>query len=54
MKNILSLALLSLALAGCKSIEVDRKEKSWTIDANKCVRCGFCVDHCPKKCLQMK
>ena len=28
MKNILSLALLSLALAGCKSIEVDRKGQS--------------------------
>lgn len=28
MKNTLSLALLSLALAGCKSIEVDRKGQS--------------------------
>ena len=28
MKNILSLALLSFALAGCKSIEVDRKGQS--------------------------
>jgi formate hydrogenlyase subunit 6/NADH:ubiquinone oxidoreductase subunit I len=34
-----------------KAIKVDRKEKTWILDNEKCVRCGHCVFVCPVKSL---
>lgn len=35
------------------AIQVDRVNKTWTIERMKCVQCSCCVDACPKKCLTM-
>ncbi|MDD1723821.1 MAG: 4Fe-4S binding protein [Methanospirillum sp.] len=33
------------------AIEVNKTERTWTINRFRCVICGCCVDYCPKKCL---
>lgn len=35
------------------AIEVDRANKTWTLDEEKCIACGTCADACPKKCIIM-
>jgi len=35
------------------AIEVDRPNKSWTINREDCTKCGACIAKCPKKCLYM-
>jgi ech hydrogenase subunit F len=35
------------------AIKVNRAESTWTIDRLKCIACAYCVDFCPKKCLEM-
>ena len=35
------------------AITVDRANKEWELDTEKCVQCGICVSKCPKKCLTM-
>src|ERR1035437_9448527 len=35
------------------ALEVDRKEKTWTIDRLRCINCGACVEGCPKKSLEL-
>jgi formate hydrogenlyase subunit 6/NADH:ubiquinone oxidoreductase subunit I len=36
-----------------KAITVNRKEKEWQWDSDKCVRCGHCVAACPAKSLKL-
>lgn len=36
-----------------EALEVNRAEKTWTLDEDKCVGCGTCADACPKKCIIM-
>lgn len=40
---------------GCpgSALEIDRKNRTWTIDPAACVQCGICVENCPKQCLSM-
>lgn len=33
------------------AIEVNRAEKTWTLDEEKCIGCGTCADTCPKNCI---
>jgi len=33
------------------ALEVDRANKTWTLDEDKCVACGACAEACPKKCI---
>ncbi len=33
------------------AITVDRANKTWEVDEEKCVKCGICIDKCPKKSL---
>ena len=33
------------------ALEVNRAEKTWTLDEDKCVGCGTCAEACPKKCI---
>ncbi|MBU5451260.1 4Fe-4S dicluster domain-containing protein [Acetivibrio sp. MSJd-27] len=35
------------------AIQVDRNEKTWTIQRFSCIQCSSCADNCPKKCLKM-
>jgi len=35
------------------AIQVNRGEKSWSIQRFSCIQCGYCVESCPKKCLSM-
>lgn len=37
----------------CGAIQVDRKEKTWTINRFDCVQCGYCVTVCPPKALSI-
>ena len=37
-----------------EAIRVDRKEKIWELDEEKCVECGICAGACPKKAIEMK
>jgi formate hydrogenlyase subunit 6/NADH:ubiquinone oxidoreductase subunit I len=32
---------------------VNRAEKKWAIDRLRCINCGYCVEACPKKSLEM-
>ncbi|MBR3786968.1 MAG: 4Fe-4S binding protein [Firmicutes bacterium] len=32
---------------------VDRKEKVWKVDEEACVKCGACLEKCPKECLSI-
>jgi len=34
------------------AIEVDRANKTWSINRDECIQCGACVAGCPKKCLK--
>ncbi len=34
-----------------RTIKVDRKASTWSIDRFDCIQCGYCVEKCPKKCL---
>ena len=34
-----------------KTITVDRKTKTWSINYDSCVKCGICIGKCPKKVL---
>ena len=34
------------------AIEVDRANKTWSINRDECIQCGACVSGCPKKCLK--
>ena len=40
---------------GCpgSALEIDRKNRTWTIDPAACVQCDICVENCPKQCLSM-
>ena len=44
-----------MCLRGCVggALEIDRKNRTWTIDPAACVQCGVCVEHCPKQCLSL-
>lgn len=33
------------------ALEVDRANKTWTLDEDLCVGCGTCAEACPKKCI---
>jgi formate hydrogenlyase subunit 6/NADH:ubiquinone oxidoreductase subunit I len=33
------------------AINVDKKEKTWSIQRMRCIQCSCCVEVCPKKCL---
>ena len=33
------------------ALEVDRANKTWTLDEDVCVGCGTCAEVCPKKCI---
>ena len=35
------------------ALTVDRKEKVWKLDEDKCLACGTCAEVCPKKCIVM-
>ena len=47
--------LCGMCLRGCVggALEIDRKNRTWTIDPASCVQCGVCVEHCPKQCLSL-
>lgn len=47
--------LCGMCLRGCVggALEIDRKNRTWTIDPAACVQCGVCVEHCPKQCLSL-
>ena len=47
--------LCGMCLRGCVggALEIDRKNRTWTIDPAACVQCGICVENCPKQCLSM-
>ena len=36
------------------AITIDRRNRTWTIDRNKCITCGACVLDCPAKCLSLE
>lgn len=36
------------------AISIDRKNRTWTIDRDKCVTCSACTEGCPKHCLTLK
>ena len=40
---------------GCpgSALEIDRVNRTWSIDPAACVQCGICVENCPKQCLSM-
>ena len=38
----------------CGAIEVNKKERKWSIDHFRCVQCASCVYECPKGCLTME
>ena len=35
------------------ALEVNRTEKTWTVDRKRCISCSSCVESCPKKCLHL-
>lgn len=35
------------------AITVDRKTKTWQLNAFRCIICGECTHACPKKCITM-
>jgi len=35
------------------AIVVNKEEKTWSIARLRCITCGYCLEVCPKKCLQM-
>jgi len=37
----------------CQAIEIDKSERSWSIDGFRCIQCYTCVRSCPKNCLEM-
>ncbi len=47
--------LCGICMKNCTTncIEVNRKERKWSIDPFQCVQCGYCITVCPKKCLLM-
>ena len=47
--------LCGMCLRGCVggALDIDRKNRTWTIDPAACVQCGVCVEHCPKQCLSL-
>jgi formate hydrogenlyase subunit 6/NADH:ubiquinone oxidoreductase subunit I len=32
---------------------VNRAQKKWAIDRLRCITCGYCVEICPKKSLEL-
>lgn len=36
-----------------QAIEVNKPNKTWSINYMRCIVCSACVDNCPKKCLIM-
>lgn len=37
----------------CRCIQVEKAERTWTIQPFMCVQCGSCVAACPTHCLAM-
>lgn len=35
------------------AISVDRTQKKWVIDHDRCMRCSHCIEKCPRKSLQL-
>jgi formate hydrogenlyase subunit 6/NADH:ubiquinone oxidoreductase subunit I len=35
------------------ALVVNRAQKRWAIDRLMCITCGYCIDACPKKCLEL-
>ena len=36
------------------ALKVTRKPDSWTLNPYACIVCGYCVEACPRKCIQMQ
>jgi formate hydrogenlyase subunit 6/NADH:ubiquinone oxidoreductase subunit I len=36
------------------AIVVGRNPKKWTLDRLRCINCGYCVELCPKKSLELE
>ena len=34
-----------------RALEVDRANKTWTLDEDVCVGCGTCAEACPKNAI---
>lgn len=47
--------LCTLCMKKCPvgAITVDKPNKTWSINHFECVQCGYCIDACAKKCLEM-
>ncbi len=50
-----SCILCSMCKRKCptSAIEVDKQERTWSIDWFRCITCNECVIACPKECLEM-
>lgn len=38
----------------CHTIEVNKSDRTWTINRFQCIQCGSCVRACPKSSLTME
>ena len=37
-----------------QAIEVDKEERTWSLDRKRCINCNGCAEICPKDCLEME
>jgi len=46
----------SLCAKHCPSqaIEVNKEERTWSLDRKRCINCNGCAEICPKDCLEME
>ena len=47
--------LCSMCAKSCPAdaIEVDKPNRTWSVNQLRCIQCGYCVQVCPKACLAM-
>ena len=53
--NVSACILCGICQKRCPAgaIEIDKAQRTWSIDRFRCVQCESCVRECPKKCLEM-